>query len=118
MPNRLLTALLLPAVCVAAPSIHAAERGRTEVIALCASPAGLGRYFHGDIMRAEAPRPASAATERELSLVRQDGYLDHFVFQVAGGDTAPGKVVWATQRLTRGESGTRVSAPRRELNIS
>lgn len=41
-------------------------------------------------------------------VVMQDGYQDHFLFQnqAQGG----GKIVWATRRIMRDESGTMLSA--------
>jgi hypothetical protein len=77
LPNRLPIAFLLAATpfAVLSPATHAAETSPAEVIAECASPAGLGRYFRGDIVSSEAVRPVSAAVEQHLSLVhREDGY--------------------------------------------
>lgn|GEM_PF-6099729 len=84
MPNRLLSALLLSALLLAAASLMAlvsptlaATTDKTEVVAVCASPEGLARYFRGDIVSADAVRPASAAdAAQHLSLVRQGGDYD------------------------------------------
>jgi hypothetical protein len=79
LSNRLLTALLIAAASFAAAvlPVHAASAAEdTLVVAVCGSPEGLGRYFRGDIVSSEAVRPANAAVEQHLSLVRQGDDYD------------------------------------------